>query len=261
MFDYIATIFAINCTQPPVIKPMIAELRAYGDSIGKPDTWSLNRLNELESWAVELNRFYVGAGLEEVMEAVRPVYNSIGAAYRSQAVRKIGEAIEYTGVEWEALGHIQKVVIIPNLLGSPGEMGPEYKGLKYDIKGPKSNVVFYTHEFLHSIVHPMLQSPDIQEQIVRMVESRMESIDSTKAWKSYPDPSLFFEECLVRALDAHITNIGVKDADEKIKKYLDFEDSRGFIFCHAIFGLLERNDQGESRVDGLLASLTELPTL
>ncbi|MFO7616491.1 MAG: DUF4932 domain-containing protein [Bacteroidales bacterium] len=262
MFGYIATIFAINCTHPPVIQPMTDALRAYGDSTGNPDTWSLNRMMELEAWAADLSRFYVDAGLEEAMEVVRPAYDSIGAAYRDQAVRRIGDAIEYTGVEFDDLGHIQKIVIIPNLLGPQGEMGPEYRGIKYDIKGPKSQVVFYAHEFLHSIVHPMLQSPDIEKQIARIVESRMGRIDSTKAWKSYPEPSLFFEECLVRALDARIMNAGEQDADAKIRKNLDFEESRGFIFCGAISSFLEgferRDGRLEEEVGGLLIELSTL---
>jgi len=53
MFDYILSIFSINCTQPPLIEVLYDELKAYGDSTGKPDKWSLNRIRELEPLAAE----------------------------------------------------------------------------------------------------------------------------------------------------------------------------------------------------------------
>jgi len=248
MFDYIATIFAINCTPPPVIKPLITELRAYGDSTGETDTWSLNRLMELENWGLDLSDFNAEANLPRVMETVKPFYDSIGSAYRSLAVEKISDVIDYTGISWEALGHIRKVIIVPNLLGPSGEMGPEYMGLKYDIKGPKSQVTFYTHEFLHSVVHPMLQSPDIQKDIIQIVQSRMDVIDSTKAWMSYPDPSLFFEECLVRVLDSHIMNLGIENAGEKITSTLNEEVARGFVLCHELSDFFNQYQPGKSQL-------------
>lgn len=252
MFDYILSIFSINCTQPPLIEALYDELKAYGDSIGKPDTWSLNRIRELEPLAAELTQFYKEADMEQVARSVQPLYDSIGDAYRKLAVEKLTDAMLFTGVKWEELDRIKKVVIVPNLLGFPGEMGPEYKGVKYDIKGPKSQVVFYTHEFVHSMVHPLLEAPGVKEKINAFVNTEKARIDTTKAWESYAEPVIFFEECLVRALDAHIMNIGKADGPEKIKKYLDFEESRGFIFCHQVSEMLMHYDPSESNLKELV---------
>lgn len=257
MFDYILTIFSLNCTQPPVIETLYDELKAWGDSIGKPDNWSLKRIQELEPLAASLTHFYRDAEITEVATRVQPVYDSVAKAYRQLAVQKLSDAMVFTGASWESLDRIEKVVIIPNLLGSPGEMGPEYKGVKYDIKGPKSQVVFYTHEFVHSIVHPLLEEPDVKERIHAFVGSQLSGADTTPAWKSYPEPGIFFEECLVRALDAHIMNMGKDDGPEKIRKYLDFEESRGFIFCHQISSLLRHFDPAQSQLSDLINEILQ----
>ena len=75
LFEYIASVFAINCTSPPFMVPKISELIGYGNVTGKKDEMTVEKCRKLTSWDKILNQFYRDVDLNSVIEGINPVYD------------------------------------------------------------------------------------------------------------------------------------------------------------------------------------------
>jgi hypothetical protein len=215
---------------------MDSALHDYNKAMGIEDSWTLNRLEELDSLPQVLTRFYREARLGSILESCKTAYDTVRSQYDAVARTGILKTLRFMKTDPENLRDIREIVIIPNLIGPGGEMGPEYRGVKYDIKGPRSSVSFSPHEFIHSLAGPLVREIGYEEAIQRITDPVWGEIENTPARKSYPDKMVYFEECLVRSLDGFIT---CDKNPAKLEKILEAEKKRGFILVENMVPVLE----------------------
>lgn len=230
MLGYVASVVAINCTDPPGMRTRAEEIKEWDKEDDSSSEWILNRLDEWETVLTEINDFYKKAGIKELMNEYKPIYDSIGSLYLGNADIMINRSLEYLNMDDDDIPVIDNLVLIVNLIGPGGEMGPEFRGIKYDIKGPGTNTDYRPHELLHSLVKNSTKDTDYASQIQRIVSYFEDQFIGTPGAKSYPDKITYFDENLVRTLD-HIIYSGFDSSEKRRKSYgtLKYDVDNGFV--------------------------------
>ncbi|MCA1757269.1 MAG: hypothetical protein LC649_07420 [Bacteroidales bacterium] len=201
MFEYIASVFAVNSTPPPVIKCRIDELKQYRNGGDSTDLWSIKRMKEIESLGPVLSRFYQEQNIGLLFSKCIPHYRENGERYMQLAAAQIREAILFTRTPAKELERITEIRLTPNLLENANtEMGFEYMGIKYDIKGSGKDPRYHPHEFTHSLVAPVTRNPEFEQKIIKIVDKVWEEAENSPARKSYKDKISYFDENLVRVI-------------------------------------------------------------
>jgi hypothetical protein len=202
MFEYNATMLALNCTPPPDIRFQRQELvESYQDETLAHD--ALAMFSGLESLPERLTRFYREARILDLYSDCAPWYDDAVAKLESVVSNGIAAALTYLKVpESDFLAGVEKVVIIPNLIGPRGSaMGPVWRRVKYDVQTPWDVIDYSAHEFVHDMVAPLTRSGKNRAALAAIAERAMNSAPQTPAVQYYPDPIDYFDESLVRAVD------------------------------------------------------------
>jgi hypothetical protein len=208
MFEYKATMLALNCTPPPDIRFLRQELMdSYPDDASARE--SLAMFSGLESLPDKLTRFYREARISELYADCAPWYDDAVAKLEGVVSNGIAAALAYLKIpQSDFLATVDKVVIIPNLIGPRGSaMGPVYRRVKYDIQTPWDAIDYSAHEFVHDMVASLTKSAKNRPALAAIAERAMRSAPATPAVQYYPDPIDFFDECLVRTLDIAVASL------------------------------------------------------
>lgn len=201
MFEYIASVFAVNSTPPPLIRCRLYDLEQYRNGNDSTDSWSINRMKEIESLGPVLSRFYQEQNVGSLFSKCMPYYREAGKKYMQMASKQVSEAILFTRTPTKELERFKEIRLIPNLLENANtEMGFEYMGIKYDIKGSSKDPRYHPHEFTHSLVARLTRNPEFEEEIIQIVDRVWEKAKDTPARKSYKDKISYFDETLVRVI-------------------------------------------------------------
>lgn len=246
MLEYVATMVAINSTYPPNINPETYKLEIFDKTHGTNNRWVINRLNSFESVYPILNKLWIEANIYNSIQSFNDLYDSIGKIYFNQAKNVINQSLRYLRLTEEEAFENKTIKILVNLIGPDGEMGPEFCNVIYDIKGCNSSYTYRPHELLHSIVAKKTKELSNKDRIEKLTAMIWDEVENTKARKSYPSMLIYFDECLVRALDYRITELNSIKDSYKIEKEIDNDVKNGFVFIKPICEILagyERSDQ------------------
>lgn len=235
MLGYLAVVLALNTSPPPEMRLLDQELCAWNAANGVADRWTEKRLAELEPLAACLREFHARYPLSEVFAECRPSYQAVGASDLQRAGAAVRNSIDYLRLGADEIPPLSRIVIVPNLIGPRGEMGPRYRGVMYDVKGPRQSPVYRAHEFLHSLVAGSTRDPQARDGIIATIGAAYEAAAGTPAVGSYADPVLWFDDCLVRALDAKVMH---PDDPAAIEREATFEADRGFTLVPTILDAL-----------------------
>ena len=236
MFEYIASVFAVNSTPPPVIRCRLEELERYRRGNDSTDSWSINRMKEIESLGPVLSRFHREQNINILFHRCLPYYREAGEKYMKMASKQVQDAILFTRTPLKELERIKEVRLIPNLLENPNtEMGFEYMGIKYDIKGSSKDPRYHPHEFTHSLVAPSTRNPEFEQEISQIVDRVWEKAKETPAGKSYSDKISYFDENLVRVISNMVYyKPETEDGRVKYDRIREMEISNGWFLYDAI---------------------------
>ncbi len=243
MFEYNATMLAINSSSPPEIRFLKRELVDHLQDKGEDRIQrALKTFQGLERLPELLTEFYQKANIQELYEECQPWYNDAINKYQEKVTSLLSRALEYLKMSEEEVHLVvEKIVIIPNLIGPRGSaMGPIWKNIKYDIHSPWESVSWSPHEFIHEMVAPLTRSGKYEESILTIVNKVWEDLEDTPARNYYSDKISFFDECLVRTLD-HIASRGWEKPWEKerVRSGLVYQAERGFVLCPLMLEALE----------------------
>ncbi|MFO7652660.1 MAG: hypothetical protein R6X25_02455 [Candidatus Krumholzibacteriia bacterium] len=255
MVDYLGTVLALNMSPPPELRVLSVELSEWNATHGVEDRWTEKRLAELEPLAAIIREFYGRYPVRAIFEECRPWYEPVGASDLQRAGDVVRRSVDTLRLAAGELPALSRIAIVPNLLGSRGEMGPEYRGVKYDVKGPRVSSTYRAHEFLHSLVAGCTRDPAARERIIAAIGPTWEAAAGTPAVGSYPDPVLWFDDCLVRALDAVVMH--PDDADARTREAA-FEAERGFTLVPDILAALDAFARAEVSFPGWFPELLTL---
>ena len=241
MFEYNATMLALNCTPPPEIRFLKEELEAHVLGRGGDIERAMQNFQGLENMPTLLTEFYEKAAIGGLYEDCRPWHDDAVSKYEEKVTSLLGRALDYLGMSREEMSTTyERIVIIPNLIGPRGSaMGPVWKGVKYDVYSPWEGISWSPHEFIHDMVAPLTKSRKHETLILRIVESVLEDIQGTPAAQYYPDPVDFFDECLVRTIDHIVTRDWKNPLErERIRTALTDHAGRGFVLCLPMLEIL-----------------------
>ncbi|MBS0012322.1 MAG: hypothetical protein KFF49_12995 [Bacteroidales bacterium] len=236
MFEYIASVFAVNSTPPPFIRCRLDELEQYRNGSDSTDLWSINRMKEIESLGPVLSQFYQEQNIGLLFRKCMPYYREKGERYMQMAKKQVREAILFMRTPAKELERIKEIRLIPNLLENANtEMGFEYMGIKYDIKGSNRDPRYHPHEFTHSLVAPSTRNFMFEQEIIQIVDRVWDKARETPARKSYTDKISYFDENLVRVISNMVYY--KPDTEEGRLKYdrvREMEISNGWLLYDAM---------------------------
>ncbi|MGM0667059.1 MAG: hypothetical protein ACQETA_07030 [Bacteroidota bacterium] len=236
MFEYIASVFAVNSTPPPVIRCRLEELEKYRSGNDSTDSWSINRMKEIESLGPVLSLFHQEQNINMLFHRCMPYYLEAGEKYMKMASIQVRDAILFTRTPSKELERIKEIRLIPNLLENPNtEMGFEYMGIKYDIKGSNKDPRYHPHEFTHSLVAQSTRNPVFEQDIIQIVDRVWERAKETPAGKSYSDKISYFDENLVRVISNMVYyKPETEDGRVKYDRVREMEISNGWFLYDAM---------------------------
>lgn len=161
-------------------------------------------------------------------------------------VKELHSLIKGLNVDFNLLD-LNKVVIVPNFLDAYNwGYGPKIGKMAFIVYGPLRNGDFrlITHEFLHSVVHPLLSNNEIfLRRIKELFKDTPPKAQLKK--KGYDDWAVIIEEYLVRAINIKSQNLGLKEK----RKLLKQEEKKGFKYIKRIYLKLKRNYKRNEIVD------------
>lgn len=258
MLGYVATVVAINFSDPPDMMIKAQEIIAWDKLNGKKSTWILNRLEEWAEFLPRINEFWMTTGLREISERIKLGSDSIGHAYLSQADNMINRSLRYLRIQTTEFLQDDMGILIVNMIGPEGEMGPECCGVRYDIKGPTSKTEFRPHEFIHSLTNKFTKDTLYTHQIKSIVELYREDFTGTRGASSYPDPVIFFDECLVRTID-HLVFSGWETPYMRGQAYngLTGDYNNGFVLVSDIYDELSNYEASKLTFEDYFTILLE----
>ncbi len=249
MFEYRATMLALNSSPPPQIRFLKEELKRYVKGRGGNVKETLSTFRGLELLPEMLTEFYLRANIRELYEDCQPWYEEAVFEYQRIVSRLLAAAFEYLKINEESVEfEFDCVVIIPNLIGPRGSaMGPVWRGIKYDVHTPWDRISWSPHELIHDMIAPLTKSDKHIDLILSITNSIWANIEKTPARDYYQDPISFFDECLVRTID-HLVAEGRDKAGnrDRLRAALSEQANRGFVLCPLMLEVLldyERSGQ------------------
>ncbi len=211
MLEYDATMLALNCTPPPLIRLLKREVEASlgPDGIARGE---MDQILRLEALPARLTRFYREAGIADLFRDCRPWYDDAVASLRTVVSTRVAGALRFLRLdEADILPSVDRVMIIPDLIGPRGSaMGPTWRRIKFDVETPWDAVRYSAHEFIHDMISPPAKSAGHRDAVVAIARAAMARAAGTPGVAAYPDAVDYFEECLVRAVDETVSSSGSK---------------------------------------------------
>ncbi|HCT95271.1 MAG: hypothetical protein A2X19_00125 [Bacteroidetes bacterium GWE2_39_28] len=246
MLDYVSTMIAINSSIPPEIEPLSNQIITFDKEYGTNNKWILDQLESWKSIFPLLNKFWVESRITDFIREYQPIYDSVGAIYLAQAQNVVDRSLQYLKVSKDHEFAYKSIKLIINLIGPEGEMGPEFCNIKYDIKGYNTTYTYRPHEMLHSLVSNLTKSQLYESKIEKIVDIVWSSIKDSVATKSYPTKIIYFDECLVRALDYRIVQLNKLSYNFIIERQLANDQKKGFVLVAPILSsIMEYEKSGK----------------
>lgn len=181
-----------------------------------------------------LKEFYEKADIEELYEKYKPVYAKEINRLKEATEDDILNAVEYLRIDVE---DIPECHIHFNPLNAfwRGGSTESLDGNVYDlIIGPdySPNELNVTHEFLHTIINPIL---DELGKEIKEDEHNMSEVNNKKAKTKYGYGSweTIVDESFVRALSALV--VYRNDSESTIKYHIESETNDGFVMTQYIY--------------------------
>ena len=168
--------------------------------------WTAQRLADFPG---VLNEFWVTAKINEVWREVKEDYIAEINKY------DIGRMKQQMVFLWEYL-RMQRsdtyvIIHVPNPLERHATAsGAKYENYFYSIDGPESNLDLNVHEYLHTIINPIVKDnfAPYKDKLQRYYAAGKDAEIS----KPYQDPIIFTYECLVHALDYRLAVLQTLDS-------------------------------------------------
>lgn len=240
MLEYWAVMAGVRMEPAPSFRLRERELEEGLRRAGANVDEQMKPLRGLKPILAELPRFYEQAGIERLWTEVRPWHAEAEAAYRGKVVGLLRRSLQYLRItESHYLRTQPPQVIIPLLIGPRGSaMGTSAFGTFFNVYCPWDGADFSPHEAIHTMVEPVTRAATHRERIVAIARKCMEG-PKTDATAYYPDPVLFFDECLVRVLD-HVTTDGWETPEQRSKtsERLKVQSAKGFTLIEPMLAQL-----------------------
>lgn len=239
MLGYVATVVALHCSAPPAIKPYTRQIEYFDSTHATSNKWILGNLAYWDTIFPKISEFWHDSGINALIAKYKPVYDSAGYAYLRQADPVIDRSLDYLKMPPDILEQ-KNIKLVLNLIGPDGEMGPQFCDTIYDIKGFNNTTDYRPHEMLHSLIMSLTKNPQYEDQIRRIVVRVWPSVCETPGAKSYSDPIIYFDECLVRTLDNIILESNSLHRHERMEQIIEHESKKGFALVKPMWKALQK---------------------
>jgi hypothetical protein len=204
-----------------------------------------------------LNDFWRTARLDAIWEAVKPDYMSEVRAYQFDALESGVDAV------WAYLRMARSdtftFAIVPNPLCQSFTAQAVQRGVHYYIvNGPRVGRGFNSHEYLHSIVDPVVNAT-LARQRRKLEEYFRASKGRTIYYGTVPN---FTSECLIHALTPRLALKRDDSPERRAANEREIADlmDRGFLLVRPFYGLLAGFESSHLRFDQFVPQLLdELP--
>lgn len=193
------------------------------------------RNNQLSEFHQTLNEFWRTAKLDAIWEAVKPDYMSELREYQLETLQSGVDAI------WAYLRMPRSdtftFVIVPNpLCQSFTAQAVHREAHYYIVNGPRTGRGFNRHEYLHSIVDPIVNT-SLARQKRKLDEYFRASKGRTVYYGTVPN---FTAECLIHALTPRLAMKRDDSPERRAASEREIDDlmNRGFLLVRPFYELL-----------------------
>lgn len=246
---YHMTVMALHLTPPPDMRLDLEAARERARAQEAEST--LQYLDAIEERAAELvpllNEFYHRADIAGLRRQVSPTYRAAIGIYKAGTIAAVREALDYLRLPESSLSQMDRVVIVPCLIGMLGSaMAPTLGGVTYNVEFPTQpvdSIRFHAHEYIHFMVGDLTRGDEHREQIERITAHVWDDSAGANARKYYPDPVHHFDENLVRTLTGVVLYGGVDT--EKNARSVEYQHGRGFLLVPSMADALRPFEQVE----------------
>jgi hypothetical protein len=201
-----------------------------------------------------LNDFWRTAKLNAVWEAVKPDYMAEVHSYQLERLQSAVDAL------WAYLRMSRSdtftFVIVPNpLCQSFTAQGVHPGGYYYIVDGPRVGHDFNSHEYLHSIVEPIVRR-NLPGQRRKLEEYFQASKGRTVYYGTVPN---FTSECLIRALTARLAlkRDNTEERRAVNNRQIDSLMNAGFLLLRPFYDLLGSFEASDLPFDRFVPQLFE----
>lgn len=230
---YHMTVLALQLTSPPAMRLDQSSARARAEAAGEEGVLEyLDAIRERsEALLPVLNAFWERADVAGVYEAVKPTYAAAVGKYKAGTIAAVRQALDYLRLPESALSSMERVVIVPSLIGMLGSaMAPTIDGVTYNVEFPTQpvdSIRFHAHEYIHYMVGDLTRGEAHREQIERITAVVWDDSAGAHARRYYPDPIQYFDENLVRMLTGATLYGGVESP--RMGRSVEYQNGRGFL--------------------------------
>ena len=204
-----------------------------------------------------LNEFWEKLELEQIWEQVKPDYLKEINKY------DFGLMSKQLSFVWEYLRMQRKdnyiFISVPNLLDKRYHaIGAQYENYYYAVESPGAySVGFNVHEYLHSIVNPLMNAKYSKQQ--KKLDKYYKAGKDMPMAKSYQHRIGYASECLVRALD-HKIGVLMTDNPASINNHNRRVTSltiEGLLLVKPFYDLLVEFEESEMNFEQFLPVMLE----
>lgn len=176
-----------------------------------------------------LRRFYFEADIAQLWERYQETYSKEIGRYRKKSFSIIQKALIYLRIKKTPF---KKIVFIPNLLDKIGAgYGPTVHKKAYIIFGPSKtniNTQLICHEFLHSIINPLVQRCDRNNKLIQRNKRFLQKAASSFSLKYYDEAEAITSEYIIRAIEGRLVSFNKRSNYIKEQIKLGFPFARFF---------------------------------
>lgn len=203
-----------------------------------------------------LNDFWVTAKLDEVWGKVKGDYLAEINKY------DLGRMKRQMTFLWDYLRMRRSDVLIIVQVPNPLERhaiasGAKYENYFYSIDGPGSSIDMNVHEYLHTIINPIVEDnfAPYKDKLQRYYVAGKDAEIS----KPYQDPVVFTYECLVHALDSRLSVLQTSDpaAQKSVENKVTHLTNGGYTLLKPLYLLLSDFEKSGKPFDQLLPVMLE----
>jgi hypothetical protein len=203
-----------------------------------------------------LNDFWVTARLDEVWSKVKGDYISEVNKYD---LHRMNQQMTFL---WQYLRMKRSdkyvIVQVPNPLERHATAsGARYENYFYSLDGPPSRLDLNVHEYLHTIVNPLVKANYAAYK--GKLQKYYEAGKDAKISKSYQDPVSFTSECLIHALDHRLTTLQTSDPEtrKRVEAEVDSLTKEGYTLLNPLYMLLSDFEKSDKPFDQFLPVMLE----
>ncbi len=187
-----------------------------------------------------LRRFYNEAGLAQLWQQYAPYYRQAIRAYSPVTRQAIAQVDNYFRLQQNYLG--RRLYIFPEFLASPLEThARDFLGNYFIVVSlnPAAEMHDIRHTYLHYVLDPLVREyPGAVARVLPLAALAQKAPALEKPFRE--TPALFYIECWVRAVEAHLDGGPLALQWQRIRK----DQAHGLLLCGYFFRQLLRYDRG-----------------